>query len=168
MSDSRPKSFAEKIMEKSGWQSGQGLGKFSQGRVEPIRTETRDERMGLGYVPVHPTITKRTHTIDRNRFIPHKQEPKWLISQVPYEPHTVFNTPDRWIGPSDEAIDYNLFCDVDLVNKLMQAKVWFTFLGHYNHSLRVGIEFVVGSSSHRYLILIHRVAWIIFRPRNFV
>jgi len=122
MSDSRPKSFAEKIMEKSGWQSGQGLGKFSQGRVEPIRTETRDERMGLGYVPVHPTITKRTHTIDRNRFIPHKQEPKWLISQVPYEPHTVFNTPDRWIGPSDEAIDYNLFCDVDLVNKLMQAK----------------------------------------------
>lgn len=59
---------------------------------------SNDERMGLGYVPSHPRLSRRTHTIDRNRFIPHKQEPKWLISQVPYESHLIFNAPDRWVG----------------------------------------------------------------------
>jgi proteasome lid subunit RPN8/RPN11 len=72
-------------------------------------TVTNDERAGLGYVSSHPPLSRRTHTIDRNRFIPHKQEPHWLVSQVPYESHLTFNTPDRWVG-SVHISNFSCYC----------------------------------------------------------
>jgi hypothetical protein len=71
---------------------------FSSFIHSPTHTVVRDERAGLGYVALQSTLTKRMHTIDRNRFIPHKQSPQWLICSLPYQSDVVFNIPTRWMG----------------------------------------------------------------------
>lgn len=40
--------FAQGIMSKQGWESGQGLGKDGAGRADPVQAEVRTERRGLG------------------------------------------------------------------------------------------------------------------------
>lgn len=37
-----------RLMEKMGWQAGQGLGRTNQGRTELIETELREAGVGLG------------------------------------------------------------------------------------------------------------------------
>lgn len=37
-----------KLIQKLGWQNGTGLGKFEQGRVDPVPFEMKDDHMGLG------------------------------------------------------------------------------------------------------------------------
>ena len=44
----KKKSVAEKMMESMGYKQGQGLGKSSTGRTEPVAAEQRPERAGLG------------------------------------------------------------------------------------------------------------------------
>lgn len=40
---------AKAIMDKMGYEQGQGLGKFNQGRVEPLSPETKQDKKGLGF-----------------------------------------------------------------------------------------------------------------------
>jgi len=44
-------SFAEKILRKHGWKSGEGLGKNSQGISEPIKASLKFDKTGVGHDP---------------------------------------------------------------------------------------------------------------------
>lgn len=43
-----PSGFALKMLTKSGWKEGQGLGKQKQGTTEPVKIKRRVESLGLG------------------------------------------------------------------------------------------------------------------------
>lgn len=43
-----PSGFALKMLAKSGWKEGQGLGKQKQGTTEPVKIKRRVESLGLG------------------------------------------------------------------------------------------------------------------------
>lgn len=44
-------SFAEKILKKHGWKSGEGLGKHSQGISKPIKPSLKFDKAGVGHDP---------------------------------------------------------------------------------------------------------------------
>lgn len=46
---SKPLSFAERILKKHGWKSGEGLGKNSQGISEPIKPSLKFDKTGVGH-----------------------------------------------------------------------------------------------------------------------
>lgn len=49
-----------KLLSKMGWQEGQGLGKTSAGRIEPVLVEQRSERQGLGSMAPAPVVDAKT------------------------------------------------------------------------------------------------------------
>ena len=52
------KGFA--IMAKMGYKAGEGLGKYTTGRVEPVSVEIKDDRRGLGHETALKEIAKQT------------------------------------------------------------------------------------------------------------
>lgn len=47
----KPLSFAERILKKQGWNSGEGLGKNAQGISEPIKASLKFDKTGVGHDP---------------------------------------------------------------------------------------------------------------------
>jgi hypothetical protein len=57
-----PSNIGYQMMLKSGWQEERGLGAEEQGRLAPIKTRVKNDKLGLGIPPKHPL--RVTHTPD--------------------------------------------------------------------------------------------------------
>lgn len=61
------KTKAQLMMEKMGWQAGQGLGKTGEGRKEAVITNEKLDKTGVGFEYDDGAIQQRRHTVDVNK-----------------------------------------------------------------------------------------------------
>eukprot|EP00124_Ichthyophonus_hoferi_P004043 Ihof_evm2s402 gene=Ihof_evmTU2s402 len=118
--------IGEKLMRAAGW-AGAGLGKNSQGIVEPVSASDKHDRLGLGFKAPNDPIKRRKHTIDVGRYFPHHQDFELISCNEVFVASDMIQ--DIRLDPH-KPVDYNVFCDERLVQNLFLAKGQFDPVPH--------------------------------------
>ncbi|EFN75874.1 Uncharacterized protein KIAA0082-like protein [Harpegnathos saltator] len=120
-------SFIEKtqrMMEKMGYHPGTGLGKHSQGRVEPIEPFMQYGRRGFGHSA--PNLKEASlKWVPQDEVIEVIEDMEWIMNNYPVLRKTHI---ENWLvlGPKKEIIDdETTFCDPEIMAQLINSKSMF-------------------------------------------
>ncbi|KNC85528.1 hypothetical protein SARC_02289 [Sphaeroforma arctica JP610] len=123
-----------KLLKAKGWTEGTGLGLHAQGIVEPIKADDNAGRTGLGFQKEKPLITRKRHAVDLNEYVPHKQQYTTISHPDEYDPQwgaSLLTSGGETLRPvvaPHESINYDLFGDSTVVERLFEAKSQFNGL----------------------------------------
>jgi len=114
-------SQAERMMSKMGYQSGTGLGKAAQGRVEPVTVSTQRGRRGLGH------IIEGLESDDSLDWTPEEVEVNERVSWLPanHQPTPTIVELREWMKTGRRNTDISgetKFCDPDVLLDVLSCK----------------------------------------------
>ncbi|XP_059618679.1 cap-specific mRNA (nucleoside-2'-O-)-methyltransferase 1 [Phlebotomus argentipes] len=116
-----------RMMQKMGYQERTGLGKHSQGRLDPVEASKQKGRRGLGAAPDAVDISA-THFDETEEKIQIPEIVNWMYSDADDLEELDRNKLDDWCvrGKRKMTIDdETLFCDPDILKNVLEAKTVF-------------------------------------------
>ena len=124
-------SFAQKMMAKMGYQSGKGLGKSGQGRVEPVEASNQRGRRGLGHI-LKGLEDEKVEWDASEEIVEVEETVEWLPTQTENVPEMAELRSWSKEGPRKETIeDETQFCNPEILKSIMKSKSVFDQLeGH--------------------------------------
>ncbi|XP_014487338.1 PREDICTED: cap-specific mRNA (nucleoside-2'-O-)-methyltransferase 1-like [Dinoponera quadriceps] len=115
----------QRMMEKMGYHPGRGLGKHSQGRVEPVELFMQRGRRGFGHAA--PKLQEASLKWNpEEEVIKVVEDIDWLRNRHPFR--LLKNDVQNWmaLGPKKEIIDDETrFCDAEMMAQLISSKTMF-------------------------------------------
>ena len=124
-------SFAQNMMSKMGYQSGKGLGKAGQGRVEPVTASSQRGRRGLGHI-LKGLEDEKVEWDASQEVAEVEEQVDWLPRNDQTCPN--MSTLRSWMkeGPRKETIDDEVqWCNPQILKSIMKSKAVFDQLeGH--------------------------------------
>ncbi|XP_055682502.1 cap-specific mRNA (nucleoside-2'-O-)-methyltransferase 1 [Lutzomyia longipalpis] len=116
-----------RMMKKMGYQDNTGLGKHSQGRVDPVEASKQKGRRGLGAAP-DPVDHSATRFDETEEVIQMPEIIDWLRSEMDDLDELDRSKLDEWCVHGTRKLtidDETLFCDPEILKLVLEAKTVF-------------------------------------------
>ncbi|XP_034950206.1 cap-specific mRNA (nucleoside-2'-O-)-methyltransferase 1-like [Chelonus insularis] len=119
--------IGERLMQKMGYSEGKGLGKYGQGRLNPVEAFQQKGRRGLGHDNTK-LVEAKLKWDPSAEVVGVEENMLWIDC---HEPPLTANDVETWmgLGPRKETIDDEItFCDAQIVEQVVSSKSVFDSL----------------------------------------